>query len=73
LIEDLFRAVIKIRRAAMNESVNQLRFLQEEAQKSGDSSEVLYRDMVQRYSLSLRGFDQAKLKPNGRYHHKEGQ
>jgi DNA primase len=73
LIEDLFRAVIKIRRTAMNESVNQLRFLQEEAQKSGDSSEALYRDKVQQYSLSLRGLDQAKLKPNGRNHRKEGQ
>ena len=73
LIEDLFRAVLKIRRTAMNESVNQLRFLQEEAQKSGDLRATLYRDMVQQYSMSLRGLDQAKLKPNGQHQHKEGQ
>jgi len=73
LIEDLFRAVLKIRRTAMNESVNQLRFLQEEAQKSGDLRATLYRDMVQQYSMSLRGLDQAKLKPNGQHRHKEGQ
>jgi DNA primase len=70
LIEDLFRAVLKIRRTAMNESVNQLRFLQEEAQKSGDLRAILYRDMVQQYSVSLRGLDQAKLKPNGQHQHK---
>jgi DNA primase len=70
LIEDLFRAVLKIRRTAMNESVNQLRFLQEEAQKSGDLRAILYRDMVQQYSMSLRGLDQAKLKPNGQHQHK---
>lgn len=73
LIEDLFRAVLKIRRTAMNESVNQVRFLQEEAQKSGDLRAILYRDMVQHYSMSLRGLDQAKLKPNGQHQHKEGQ
>jgi DNA primase len=73
LIEDIFRAVLKIRRTAMNESVNQLRFLQEEAQKTGDLRAILYRDMVQQYSVSLRGLDQAKLKPNGQHQHKEGQ
>ncbi|HEY5156440.1 MAG TPA: DNA primase, partial [Anaerolineales bacterium] len=73
LIEDLFRAVLKIRRTAMNESINQLRFLQEEAQKSGDLRAILYRDMVQQYSMSLRGLDQAKLKPNGQHQHTEGQ
>jgi len=72
LLEDLFRGVVKIRRTAMTESVNQLRFLQEEAQKSGDMRAVLYRDMVQQHSMSLRGLDQAKLKPNGQHLHKEG-
>jgi DNA primase len=69
LLEDLFRAVLKIRRTAMTENINELRFLQEEAQQSGDTRAVAYREMVQQYSMSLRGFDQAKLKLNG--HHTE--
>jgi len=73
LLEDLFRAAVKIRRGAMTENVNQLRFLQEEAQKSGDLRATLYRDMVQQYSMSLRGLDRAKLKPNGQHQHTEGQ
>ena len=34
LIEDLFRAVVKIRRTALNENINELRFLQEESQQT---------------------------------------
>ena len=72
LLEDLFRAAVKIRRGVMTENVNQLRFLQEEAQKSGDLRASLYRDMVQQYSMSIRGLDTAKLKPNGQHPHIEG-
>jgi len=67
LLEDLFRAVLKIRRTAMTENITELHFLQEEAQQSGDTRAVLYREMVQQYSMSLRGLDQAKLKPDGHY------
>jgi len=72
LLEDLFRAVVKIRHMALNESVNQLRFLQEEAQQSGDLDlrAASYREMVQQHSMLLRSLDQAKLKQNGR--RKEG-
>lgn len=70
LLEDLFRAVVKIRHMALNESVNQLRFLQEEAQQSGDLRADAYREMVQQHSLLLRSLDQAKMKQNGR--RKEG-
>ena len=72
LLEDLFRAAVMIRRGAMTENVNQLRFLQEEAQKSGDQSASLYRDKVQQYSMFIRGLDNAKLKQNGQHTHKEG-
>jgi hypothetical protein len=47
VLEDLFRAVIKIRRAALIENINQLRFFQEEAQQGGDLRSESYRDMVQ--------------------------
>jgi DNA primase len=71
LLEDLFRAVVKIRRTALTENINQLRFLQEDSQQSGDLRAESYRDMVQQYSTLLRGLDQAQLKQNG--HRKEGQ
>jgi len=71
LLEDLFRAIVKVRRTALTESINQLRFLQDEAGQSGDLQAVsAYRDLVQQYSMSLRGLDQAKLNLNGR--RKEG-
>ncbi|MCX6034949.1 MAG: hypothetical protein NTV38_08230, partial [Chloroflexi bacterium] len=71
LLEDLFRAVVKIRRTALTENINQLRFLQEDSQQSGDLRAESYRDMVQQYSTLLRSLDQAQLKQNGR--RKEGQ
>ncbi|HTX92087.1 MAG TPA: DNA primase [Anaerolineales bacterium] len=70
LIEDMFRAVVKIRRTALNESINELRFLQEDAQQTGDLRAASYRDMVQQYSTIMRSLDQAQLKQNG--HRQEG-
>ena len=72
LLEDMFRGVVKIRHMALNESVNQLRFLQEEAQQSGDGDlrAASYRDMVQQHTMLLRSLDQALLKQIG--HRKEG-
>jgi DNA primase len=70
LLEDLFRGAVKIRHMALNESINQLRFLQEEAQLSGDLRAASYRELVQQYSKLLRSLDQAQLKQNGR--RKEG-
>jgi DNA primase len=66
LLEDMFRGVVKLRRTALNESINQLRFLQEDAQQSGDLRIGSYRDMVLQYSMLLRGLDQAQVKQNGR-------
>jgi DNA primase len=66
LLEDLFRGVVKIRHMALNESVNQLRFLQEEAQQSGDLRAASYREMVQQHTMLLRSLDQARMKQNGR-------
>jgi len=70
LLEDLFRSVVKIRRNALNENINQLRFLQEEAQQAGDLRVESYKEMVQQYSMHLRSLDQAKIQQNGR--RKEG-
>ena len=71
LIEDLFRAVVRIRRTALTENINQLRFLQEDSQQTGDLRIASYREMVQQYSSLLRSLDQAQLIQNG--HRKEGQ
>lgn len=59
LLEDMLRGVIKIRKAVLNEGLNQLRFLQEEAQQDGDLRAESYREMVQKYTLMLRNLDQA--------------
>ena len=69
LIEDMFRGVVKVRHMALNESINQLRFLQEEAQQSGDLRATSYREMVQQHTTRLRSLDQAQLKQNS--HRKE--
>jgi DNA primase len=66
LLEDLIRGVIKIRRIVLNESINQLRFLQEEAQQAGDLRAASYQERVQQQSLQLRALDQAGLKPASR-------
>jgi DNA primase len=70
LLEDLFRAVVMIRRAALTENITQLRFLQEETQQSDDLRLASYREMVQQYSILQRSLDQAQLNQNGR--RKEG-
>ncbi len=62
LLEDLFRGVVKIRRTLLSESINQLRFLQEETQKTGDLHSASYREMVQQNTLLLRSLDQAQMK-----------
>jgi hypothetical protein len=66
LIEDLFRAVVRIRRTALSDNINQLRFLQEDSQQTGDLRTESYREMVQQYSSLLRSLDQAQLNQNGR-------
>jgi hypothetical protein len=70
LLEDLFRSVVNVRHMALNESISQLRFLQEEAQQSGDLRAASYREMVQQHTTRLLSLDQAQLKQNA--HRKEG-
>ncbi len=52
LMEELLRGVIKLRRVAAGENLNQLRFLQEDAQQTGDLRAASYQDLVlQAYTL----------------------
>ncbi len=62
LIEELLRGVIKLRRVAAGENINQLRFLQEEAHQSGDLRASSYQDLVLQHTRLLRDLDQAHRK-----------
>lgn len=59
LLEELLRGVIKLRRGAASENLNQLRFLQEEAQQDGDSRASFYQEVVLQHTRLLRDLDQA--------------
>jgi DNA primase len=59
LLEELLRGVIKLRRVAAVENLNQLRFLQEEAHQSGDLRASSYQDLVLQNTKLLRDLDQA--------------
>jgi len=59
LLEELLRLLIKIRRVTMNENLTQLRFLQQEAQESGDMRATSYGDLVLQHTRLLRDLDQA--------------
>jgi DNA primase len=62
ILEELLRGVIKLRRVAANENLNQLRFLQEDAQQKGDSRASFYQDVVLQHTRLLRDLDQAHRK-----------
>jgi DNA primase len=59
LLEELLRGVIKLRRVAAVENLNQLRFLQEEAHQSGDLRAASYQGLVLQHTRLLRDLDQA--------------
>ncbi|HEU0292458.1 MAG TPA: DNA primase [Anaerolineales bacterium] len=60
LLEELLRAIIKLRRTVAGENLNQLRFLQEEVQQDGDSRASFYQDVVLQHTRLLRDLDQAR-------------
>jgi DNA primase len=60
LLEELLRAIIKLRRTVAGENLNQLRFLQEEVQEDGDSRASFYQDVVLQHTRLLRDLDQAR-------------
>ncbi|NTU56656.1 MAG: toprim domain-containing protein, partial [Anaerolineales bacterium] len=63
LLEELLRGVIKLRRVAAGENLNQLRFLQEEAQShEGDLRASSYMELVLQHTRLLRELDEAYRK-----------
>jgi DNA primase len=59
LLEELLRGVIKLRRVAAGENLNQLRFLQEEAHQGGDLRASSYTELVLKNTKLLKDLDQA--------------
>ncbi|MCK6540796.1 MAG: hypothetical protein L6Q26_12140, partial [Anaerolineales bacterium] len=59
LLEELLRGVIKLRRVAAGENLNQLRFLQEEAHQAGDLRASSYMELVLQHTRLLRELDDA--------------
>ncbi|HMB23095.1 MAG TPA: DNA primase [Anaerolineales bacterium] len=62
VLEELLRGVIKLRRVAAGENLNQLRYLQEEAQQVGDLRAASYQDLVLKHTKLLHNLDQANRK-----------
>jgi DNA primase len=62
LLEELLRGVIKLRRVAAGENLNQLRYLQEEAQQVGDLRAASYQTLVLKHIRLLHDLDQAYRK-----------
>ena len=59
LLEEALRGVIKLRRTVLSDSLNQLRFFQEEAQEKGDLGGE-YQETVMKHTLMLRTLDEAQ-------------
>lgn len=66
ILDDLLRTVLKMRRLAIDESINQLRFFQEDAQEQGDLREEVYMELVDQARNSRQMLDQANRKLTGR-------
>jgi DNA primase len=62
VLEELLRGAIKLRRVMAGENLNQLRFLQEDAQQTGDLRATSYQDLVLQHTRLLRDLDQAYYK-----------
>jgi len=62
LLEEVLRGVIKLRRVAAGENLNQLRYLQEEAHQAGDLRASSYQDLVLQNTKLLKDLDQASRK-----------
>jgi len=59
LLEELQRSIIKLRRTGLNESLNQLRFMLEEAQQQGDLKATSFQEQVLQHTKLLLDLDHA--------------
>jgi DNA primase len=58
-LEELVRAVMRLRRNRLNESLNQLRYLQEELQQQGDPYATPYQELVMQHTHAREALDRA--------------
>ena len=56
----MLRGIIKMRRLGLNDSLNQLRFFQEDAQQRGETVGSEYQELVMQHALMLRALDEAQ-------------
>ena len=61
-LEDLIRTVMNLRRLRINESLSQLRFMQEELQEQGESDLAPYNDLIPQYTQVRRKLENALAK-----------
>jgi hypothetical protein len=58
-LEELVRAVMRMRRNRIDESINQLRYLQEELQQQGDPYATPYQELVLQHARAREALDRA--------------
>ena len=66
VLEEMLRAIIKLRRLGLNDSLNQLRFFQEGAQERGETVESDYQQLVMQHAHALRALDEAQRRMSQR-------
>jgi DNA primase len=62
-IEDLIRTLLRLRQLRVNESINQLRYLQEDAQQQGEIRLNPYQEIILQYTQTRARLDQALARP----------
>jgi DNA primase len=66
LLEELFRNVVKMRRLVVEQNFNQLRFIQEDAQRDGDLRVTNYQELSVQYTRLRNSLDRALKKVSAR-------
>jgi hypothetical protein len=66
LLEELFRNVVKMRRLVVEQNFNQLRFIQEDAQRDGDLRVTPYQELSVQYTRLRNSLDRALKKVSAR-------
>ena len=62
LLDELTRQVLQVRQQSLNESVNQLRFMIEDAQQTGEVRATNYQQLMLQYGRMLNHLDEARRK-----------
>ncbi len=62
LLDELTRQILQVRHQSLSDGVNQLRFLQEDAQQSGEARTDNYQQLMLQYGRMLNRLDEARRK-----------